>query len=113
MPYSLSTALALRHNLSSARPVLNAGHWRVEKPDCDPFRGVEFELWHYSTRMIHWRESRRNGVELLSVSLGHGSVSDQQAMNVAFRAIGASHLYFTRKGGARIVNQETGETVYD
>lgn len=64
------------------------GAWRVEREDSDPFVGAEFTLWHYSTRMLFWRESRRNGVEVLDYSIGRGSVSDQGGMNTAFRVLG-------------------------
>jgi hypothetical protein len=106
MPLSFDTMFSFRHDLTSDRPVIRAGHWRIERPDSDPFVGTEYELWHHSTRMLHWRESKRNGIELLSLSLGHGSVSDQGGMNRAFRALGASHLYYSRAGGAGIINQE-------
>ena len=92
----------IRNRHSASHRVLKAHAWRVEKPDSDPFVGIEYELWHYSTRMLHWRESQRNGVELLSLSLGHGSVSDQNGVNIAFRVLGLP-LYYQRAGGAGII----------
>ena len=84
----------------------SGGSWRVESGESDPFVGSEFELWHYSTLMLRWRESRRNGVEILYTSTGHGSVSDQGGMNTAFRVLGVP-LRFDRDargGGPRITD---------
>ena len=86
------------------------GAWRVEHDDSDAFVGNEYSLWHYSTRMLRWRESTRYGREIIDVSLGHGSVSDQGGMNTAFRVLGAP-WYFSRKGGAEIRNYESGEVI--
>jgi hypothetical protein len=86
------------------------GAWRVERDDSDPFVGNEYSLWHYGTRMLRWRETSRYGREIMSVSLGHGSVSDQGGMNTAFKVLGAS-WYFSRKGGAEIRDYETGDVI--
>lgn len=84
----------------------SGGAWRCEPAcDSDPYRGNEYELWHYSTLMLKWRESHRFGVEILDYSTGHGSVSDQNGMNIAFRVLGTTY-YFSRKGGAEIVNTQ-------
>lgn len=45
------------------------------------------ELWHYSTLMLKWEEVGEN-YEDVYMSTGHGSVSDQHGMNVAFRTLG-------------------------
>lgn len=90
----------------------SGGSWRVEKAcDSDPFVGQEYELWHYGTRMLHWRESHRYGIEVLSIAYGHGSVSDQGGMNTAFRALDLPY-YYSRKGGATIIDTQTGTPYY-
>jgi hypothetical protein len=80
--------------------------WKVERDDSDPFVGQEFTLYHYSTRMLKWRESRRYGSEILYADIGHGSVSDQGGMNTAFRALGLPYRFDRdqRGGGARITD---------
>jgi hypothetical protein len=80
------------------------GAWRVERDESDPFVGQEYSLWHYSTRMLRWRSSRRSGTELLDYSTGHGSVSDQGGMNTAFRELGLPYRFDrdARGGGPRI-----------
>ena len=57
-------------------------------------------LWHYSTPMLEWYDTGY-GVEVIAYDEGHGSVSDQQGMNIAFRTLGVPY-YYSRKGGARI-----------
>jgi hypothetical protein len=81
-----------------------AGAWRVERDESDPFVGQEYSLWHYSTCMLRWRESRRNGVELLDWDIGWGSVSDQNGMNTAFRVLELPYRFDrdSRGGGPRI-----------
>lgn len=78
------------------------GSWRVEKLDSDEFVGTEYALWHYGTCMMIWRESHRHGTEVLMMSTGNGSVSDQGGMNTAFRVLGLPY-YFSRAGGAEII----------
>jgi hypothetical protein len=77
--------------------------WRVWKADSDPYRGNEYELWHYSTLMLKWRESKRYGVELLFWSTGHGSKSDQQGMNTTFQMLNVPYR-FDRAGGSTITD---------
>lgn len=80
------------------------GSWRVEKAcDSDHYRGQEYELWHYGTRMLLWRESMALGVEILDYDTGYGSVSDQGGMNKAFRTLCVPYR-FDRAGGADIVD---------
>lgn len=88
------------------------GAWKVEPLYSHPeITGHQvYSLWHYSTRMAVWRKTG-NRIDYLSLSIGNGSVSDQGGMNTFFRMTGAPHYYYSRKGGARIVNQETNETV--
>jgi hypothetical protein len=81
------------------------GAWRVEQDESDGY-----SLWHYGTRMLRWRESSRYGREIMDVSTGHGSVSDQGGLNTAFKVLGAP-WYFSRKGGASIRDYESGEVV--
>lgn len=76
-----------------------AGAWRVE------VHGVRRELWHYSTRMLVWTRDGKTGRALvLDTCTGWGSVSDQNGMNTAFKALGLP-LRFDRDqrgGGPRI-----------
>lgn len=72
-----------------------AGHWRVNA------MGNTFELWHYRTRMLQWADTD-TGPVLLNANTGHGSVSDQQGMNVAFKVLNLPY-YFSRKGGAELI----------
>lgn len=80
-----------------------AGKWhvtRVTYNDTSPPREYA-TLYHYSTAMLTWRVD--NPAEPIAISLGHGSVSDQAGMNQAFRILGMP-LYYSRAGGARIVD---------
>lgn len=75
--------------------------WRVEAVESDPFVGQEYQLWHYSTLMLHWCHSQgRNYV--VSMAEGWGSVSDQNGMNTAFRELCLPY-YYSRAGGAGII----------
>lgn len=80
------------------------GAWRSHHSyDPDTNRG-HHEVWHYSTLMLRWQTGGKDGAlitESVYASTGHGSVSDQGAMNQLFRALGLP-LYFSRKGGADI-----------
>lgn len=76
-----------------------AGAWRVERDELDG--ETVCHLYHYSTKMLSWRESEPTDETILDYSLGWGSVSDQNGMNTAFRALGIP-LYFSRAGGASI-----------
>ncbi len=69
--------------------------WRVTET-----LGVR-RLWHYSTCMLTWNKNNPNDPEFLDYSLGWGSVSDQNGMNIAFRVLGIP-LYYSRAGGAEI-----------
>lgn len=75
--------------------------WRVE-----PIGSDTYTLWHYSTPMLSWRDTGY-GVDVLHLSTGHGSVSDQNGMNKAFRALGIRY-YFSRKGGSSIESPDEG-----
>jgi hypothetical protein len=70
-----------------------AGAWEVQNTAMPG----EFGLWHYNTLMLTW-----NYKGLGWYSLGHGSVSDQNGMNIAFKILGFPN-YYSRKGGARIL----------
>jgi hypothetical protein len=83
-----------------------AGHWRVTREDRD---GCEVAtLWHYSTAMLTWNVASPLDGKYLDYSTGHGSVSDQSGMNQAFRLLGLP-LYFSRKGGADILETSDPE----
>lgn len=98
---TLQELIATRRTTASIK---RAGHWRIEREMCDPFVGPEFSLWHYSTRMLHWIDYP-NGAVIVSVSLGHGSVSDQQGLNRAFMSLRIP-LYYSRKGGAGFIGPD-------
>jgi hypothetical protein len=94
--------------VASIADIIREGHgkagsnqsWRCET---NVVNGVEIcTLWHYNTCMMEWRKDRPTDKSHLYFSLGHGSVSDQGAMNKAFRILGLPH-YFSRAGGAQIV----------
>lgn len=72
-------------------------------------------LWHYSTVMLAWRTSDNH---IIYKSTGHGSVSDQNGVNIALKVLaGYVHhcgglipnggsgpaFYFSRAGGARYI----------
>lgn len=68
-------------------------------------------LYHHGTRMATWKVNDDNGLtEIVSLSLGWGSVSDQNGMNTLFRELGAPYR-FNRAGGASIVNYDTGTDI--
>lgn len=73
--------------------------WTVESKT----EGI-FELRHYGTLMLEWREQDVYGRELLYAGTGHGSVSDQGGMNQAFRALKLPYRFDRdyRGGGPRI-----------
>lgn len=76
--------------------------WRMETD------GFVRRLWHYQTLMLEYRIVRgRDGYlkpHVLSMSEGHGSVSDQQGMNTAFKVLNLPYRYDRdqRGGGPRI-----------
>ena len=78
-----------------------AGNWRVEQVTRDSDHVRCCQLWHYSTRMLEWRELNPRDTDYLFYSLGWGSVSDQRGMNTAFRLLDLQ-LYYSRAGGAEI-----------
>ena len=69
------------------------------------------ELWHYNTRMLVWDEVDPTDERVLDFDVGHGSVSDQNGMNIAFRTLGLPYRYDRdiKGGGARIT--ELGRTI--
>jgi hypothetical protein len=73
----------------------SGGSWRIERI------GDVAELHHYAHKMLTWRISDPSDPDVLDYDIGHGSVSDQGAMNRAFRVLGLP-LYFSRAGGASI-----------
>lgn len=91
--------------MSSIREIIQkgkgtAGNWRVEREIRDEF--TVCHLYHYSTKMLSWRDDYPIDEDVLDYSIGWGSVSDQNGMNQAFRILGIP-LYFSRKGGPEIV----------
>lgn len=88
----------------------HAGSWRVERLDSDPFVGREYALYHYGTLMLKWRRSKRFGDELLFAGTGHGSVSDQNGINTAFKVLNLDY-YFSRKGGPDILDCYPGTRI--
>ncbi len=80
-----------------------AGAWRVEVGG--GYEKNVAELWHYGTRMLVWNVDAPDDSEVLDWSLGWGSVSDQNGMNVAFRTLGLPY-HFDRAGGAQVTPLE-------
>lgn len=84
-----------------------AGAWRVTQVvsrDGSALLDDVFQLWHYDTCMLEWHESEM-GSTLTYTNIGHGSVSDQNGVNTAFRVLGMNMRYDRDKrgGGPRIV----------
>lgn len=81
----------------------SGGAWRVEhKPEMYYSQGTEcYALYHYSTEMLVWADHGNGVVSLIDFSTGHGSVSDQNGMNTAFRTLGLD-LYYSRRNGAAV-----------
>jgi hypothetical protein len=70
-----------------------AGAWRVERD------GSMATLVHYSTPMLRW-DTERPAQSMAVLSIGYGSVSDQNGCNTAFRALDCWLRYDRdRKGG--------------
>ncbi len=90
----------IRSIIERGRGVASA--WRVERGTTPDGVLATCSLYHYSTRMLVWREDVPADSAVLDWSLGHGSVSDQNGMNTAFRVL-ALPYYYSRKGGADIL----------
>jgi hypothetical protein len=60
-------------------------------------------LYHYATCMLVWIDKLDGSSEILCHDLGHGSVSDQRGMNIAFRELGCT-WYYSRARGAHIID---------
>ena len=93
--------------ISSGKPGRSHA-WRVETHSCYRCRDENIhcttpyiELWHYGTRMLKWYVFD-GGCVLVDWSIGHGSVSDQNGCNIAFRTLNLPYRY-NRAGGAEIV----------
>lgn len=71
-----------------------AGPWQIEAD------GDSATLFHYSTAMLTWNPSDPTDEDTLDWSIGHGSVSDQNGMNTAFRILALPYRFDRdRKGG--------------
>jgi hypothetical protein len=79
----------------------NSHAWHVEQHN-----GVAnvVHLRHYATTMLVWNVEDPYDAEVLDWDTGHGSVSDQNGMNTAFRALGLPYRFDRdqRGGGARV-----------
>jgi hypothetical protein len=76
----------------------SGGSWRIVR------RGNVAELWHYATEMLSWNVERPDDPAVLDYSIGWGSVSDQSALNIAFKVLDLP-LHYSRDakgGGPRI-----------
>jgi hypothetical protein len=74
-----------------------AGKWKVVEQG-----GSYHKLYHYDHLMLCWEDMGNDDRVFVTYSdIGIGSVSDQQGMNKAFRALN-TRFYYTRQGGARI-----------
>lgn len=85
------------------------GSWRVELLNAEHMsqalpNGAEpwpvYQLTHYGTMMLTWVRGK-HGCYMVDMSTGHGSVSDQNGMNQAFKALDLPY-YYSRRGGADI-----------
>lgn len=86
-----------------------ASKWSAIDSTAD--HGVRYrDVFHYSTLMVRFYSLAVDGaswyVDTSRVSVGRGSVSDQQGMN---QLIGGWGFTFTRKGGARVEHPSLGE----
>lgn len=88
---------------------IQGGAWKL-RPGYAPYT---YELWHYSTPMLAWQDATyvAGGETFVSgpdyvyhISLGHGSASDQNGMNTAFRTLTFNYRY-TRMGGPKITSE--------
>lgn len=63
-------------------------------------------LHHYGTRMLEWHyhPNQHPPVTITGWWVGHGSVSDQQGVNAALKALGSEKRYYRdeRGGGPRV-----------
>lgn len=66
-------------------------------------------LYHHGHKMATWR-TKDKLTEFVYLSIGWGSVSDQNGMNILFRQFNAP-FRFNRAGGACIIYLETGEEI--
>ncbi|MEN3280064.1 MAG: hypothetical protein V7607_1204 [Solirubrobacteraceae bacterium] len=92
--------MTIQQIIANARDGARAGSggaWRIERATGEDIA----ELWHYSTRMLRWRVTDPSDASVLDWDLGHGSVSDQGAMNRAFKVLGLPY-YYSRAGGAEV-----------
>lgn len=81
---------------------VKAGAWsRSLMPDAPGKPNGRVGVYHYSTLMATWHPDDPRGT-FVPVSVGWGSVSDQQGMNQIMRALGVD-WYYVRKGGAAYV----------
>lgn len=69
--------------------------------------GSTTQLWHYGTLMLSWRKTfDEMPPVMVNYSIGHGSVSDQNGMNTAFRVLGFPYYYSRNGGNPRIERTE-------
>lgn len=83
--------------------------WRVDAYPASDGEISSCILWHYDTVMLQWNSDDPSDRRVLFTSIGHGSVSDQNGMNIAFRTLGLPYRYDRdiKGGGARITELET------
>ncbi len=76
-----------------------AGHYGSWRCETDAHGYVS--LRHYGREMLAWRSSGDlQPDEIVCVSVGWGSVSDQGGVNKALKVLGFDHLvYYSRAGG--------------
>lgn len=82
------------------------GPWRTEiEPGTFGGKSDKYRLIHYSTTMLEWEVSNMGVITITGTWTGHGSVSDQQGVNAALRALGSRMRYSRdRSGGGPRVN---------
>ena len=91
----------------------SGGAWRTVDltSDVAGFSERIRQVWHYGTLMGEFVEGDEGSWWLGAMTVGHGSVSDQNGMNTLFQSVG-SPVRMKRDGGnPRYVNTENGATL--
>lgn len=87
--------------------------WKVQT-EYNKLTESAYTLRHYGTVMLVWIDTPE-GTRIVDWSTGHGSVSDQNGLNTAFRVLGLHYRMDRdyRGGGARFTHLICGTNYYD